>query len=394
MSHPGIARLVASFRWRDGAYLVLEYASKGDLHGFISTNGSLDTGSAQFVVGEVLAALASIHTSGFVFGDLKPENVVLTAEGHTKIADFGASRPYTDTAKAYIKKNKDAIKKLRDGDHAWRSTGGSNAARAAPGGESGSLNLKPRLIVKDNGGGISGSLARKPKAKPPAAAPAAAGVGDGAGGAAAAAPTNKPEAAAEAAAAAAAEEVEEEAEEDTRVEGTAVYLAPEVAKGGYPTPASDCWALGCLLFQCISGRPPIWAESVPETLAAVVKFKPSEDQFPSGFPADAKDLVMALLEPDAETRETLEGAAKHKFFEGKDVFKLFSSAAPELVRGAAEPVPDARWQRRQQSMLWQPMPVSFAAGTGDAIAINAIEETAAEAAAPFCQSIDSIRERP
>lgn len=31
MSHPGVARLIASFRWRDGAYLVLEFASKGDL---------------------------------------------------------------------------------------------------------------------------------------------------------------------------------------------------------------------------------------------------------------------------------------------------------------------------------------------------------------------------
>ena len=28
LSHPGIARMVSSFRWRDGAYLVLEYASK------------------------------------------------------------------------------------------------------------------------------------------------------------------------------------------------------------------------------------------------------------------------------------------------------------------------------------------------------------------------------
>ena len=32
LSHPGVARMVASFRYRDGAYLVLEYAAKGDLH--------------------------------------------------------------------------------------------------------------------------------------------------------------------------------------------------------------------------------------------------------------------------------------------------------------------------------------------------------------------------
>lgn len=391
MSHPGIARLVASFRWRDGAYLVLEYASKGDLHGFISTNGSLDAASAQFVAGEVLAGLASIHKSGFVFGDLKPENVVLTAEGHTKIADFGASRPYTDTAKEYIKKNKDVIKQLRDGDHAWRSKLGGNAPKA-PGGESGSL--KPR-----GGGGISGSLGRKPAsgvsgslAKPAAPPPDA--VVEGEAGAAAKSANQQTGVPAEDVAEKEedAAVVEEEEKEDTRVEGTAVYLAPEVAKGGYPTPASDCWALGCLLFQCLTGRPPIWAETVPETLAAVVKFKPTNDHFPDNFPADAKDLVMSLLEPDVDSRETLAGAAKHKFFKGTDVFKLFSSSAPELVRGAAEPQPDARWQRRQQSMLWQPMPAAFSASTGAAV-INAIVETAAEAAAPFCQSIGSISER-
>lgn len=35
MSHPGIARLISAFRYRDGNYLVLEYASKGDLHSYV-----------------------------------------------------------------------------------------------------------------------------------------------------------------------------------------------------------------------------------------------------------------------------------------------------------------------------------------------------------------------
>jgi len=39
LSHPGIARLVSSFRFRDGAYLVLEYAEGGDLHTLVTNNG-------------------------------------------------------------------------------------------------------------------------------------------------------------------------------------------------------------------------------------------------------------------------------------------------------------------------------------------------------------------
>jgi Protein kinase domain/Protein phosphatase 2A regulatory B subunit (B56 family) len=58
MSHPGIARLVSSFRFNDGAYLVLEYASRGDLHNLLQKHGSLDIDSTRFVVGEVVAALS------------------------------------------------------------------------------------------------------------------------------------------------------------------------------------------------------------------------------------------------------------------------------------------------------------------------------------------------
>ena len=73
LSHPGVARLISSFRFNDGAYLVLEYAEGGDLHTMVTTNGSLDEESARFVCGEVVAGLASIHGRGFVYGDLKPE---------------------------------------------------------------------------------------------------------------------------------------------------------------------------------------------------------------------------------------------------------------------------------------------------------------------------------
>lgn len=60
LSHPGIARMVSVFKWREGSYLVLEYASKGDLHGLVIRSGSLDVSSTQFVLGEAIAALCSV----------------------------------------------------------------------------------------------------------------------------------------------------------------------------------------------------------------------------------------------------------------------------------------------------------------------------------------------
>jgi len=72
LSHPCIARMISSFRFREGVYLVLEYAKGGDLHTLLKTNGSLDHDSTRFVIGEVTSALASIHEIGLGYFDLKP----------------------------------------------------------------------------------------------------------------------------------------------------------------------------------------------------------------------------------------------------------------------------------------------------------------------------------
>ena len=72
LSHPCIARVISSFRFREGVYLVLEYASGGDLHTLLKTNGSLDHDSTRFVMGEVTSALASLHEIGLGYFDLKP----------------------------------------------------------------------------------------------------------------------------------------------------------------------------------------------------------------------------------------------------------------------------------------------------------------------------------
>jgi serine/threonine protein kinase len=42
LSHPGVARLISAFRYSDSAYLVLEYAARGDLHTHILKYGKLE----------------------------------------------------------------------------------------------------------------------------------------------------------------------------------------------------------------------------------------------------------------------------------------------------------------------------------------------------------------
>eukprot|EP00590_Aulacoseira_subarctica_P003129 CAMPEP_0172422308 /NCGR_PEP_ID=MMETSP1064-20121228/8470_1 /TAXON_ID=202472 /ORGANISM="Aulacoseira subarctica , Strain CCAP 1002/5" /LENGTH=679 /DNA_ID=CAMNT_0013163111 /DNA_START=59 /DNA_END=2098 /DNA_ORIENTATION=+ len=303
-SHPGIARLVSSFRFQDGAYLVLEYASKGDLHDLLRTNGSLDHESTRFVIGEVVAALNSVHDVGFVYSDLKPENILITESGHAKLTDFGACRPVTYSAKQLIKASgTNAICKLRDGN--WKATNDDSFTSKE------SSNEAEKSLLVD-------------------------------------------------------------LEDDNRIEGTTAYLPPEVAMGGTPSPAADSWALGCVLYQCISGKPPILGDTDEQTVHKIVAFhlegKEEDDMFfghreSSAFRPETKALVRCLLNLNFNERPSMFAIAQHEFFAGMDVFTLYKRSAPSLMQGSFAPVSvDAKWTRRQFSSIWAPQPKAYLLG--------------------------------
>jgi len=305
LSHPGIARLISSFRFHDGAYLVLEYASGGDLYEYLRKNGSLDHESTQFVVGEVVAALRSIHDAGFVYSDLKPENILITESGHIKVTDFGACRPYTYEAKQLIKIiGTNVVRDLKDGD--WRES----------------------KKEKDSATRIVSEVYDEP--------------------------------------------------ENDRIEGTAAYLPPEVVAGSFPSPSADSWALGCVLYQCISGKAPLLKETDEATKHRIVSFDlESEDDLTffgcieskkdSHFKPEAKKLIRSLLRRIASYRPAMLDVANHDYFEGVDVFSLYKYKAPDLIQGSVAPISDSKWSRRQFSSIWAPQPKAYDLGRSSPI---------------------------
>jgi len=48
---------------------------------------------AKFYFLEILIGLDYIHKKGIIYRDLKPENLLLAADGHVKLADFGLAKP-------------------------------------------------------------------------------------------------------------------------------------------------------------------------------------------------------------------------------------------------------------------------------------------------------------
>ena len=132
MVHPNIARLISTFRFKKGAYFVLEYANYGDLYTVLNRSTpkhTLSEPTSQILLGQVVAALHAIHEAGFVFGDVKPENILVTTSGHVKLSDFGASRPITDEThqllqRLFTKKTSSFLYQLRNGD--WKQDDDAN----------------------------------------------------------------------------------------------------------------------------------------------------------------------------------------------------------------------------------------------------------------------------
>lgn len=165
------------------------------------------------------------------------------------------------------------------------------------------------------------------------------------------------------------QEMTDNSEEDLRIEGTTAYLPPEVVLGAFPTAAADVWALGCVFFQCISGRPPILEDTDDLTAQRIVTFdlNSGEEGFfgesdASTFQDDAKALIQRMLHRDVACRPDILQIAEAEFFSGVDVFNLHKNPAHPLDVGSIAPASDAKWSRRQFSSIWAPQPHAYQIG--------------------------------
>lgn len=72
-------------------YLVMDYYCGGDLLTLLSKfEDRLPEDMARFYIAEMVLAINSIHALHYVHRDIKPDNVLLDANGHIRLADFGS----------------------------------------------------------------------------------------------------------------------------------------------------------------------------------------------------------------------------------------------------------------------------------------------------------------
>jgi tRNA A-37 threonylcarbamoyl transferase component Bud32 len=92
VEHPSLVRLMLHFQDKKHNCVLMEFVNGGDLQGRLWREGSLPVADCRFYVGEIVLALAFLHSKYIVYRDLKPENLLFTCQGHIKVIDFGFAK--------------------------------------------------------------------------------------------------------------------------------------------------------------------------------------------------------------------------------------------------------------------------------------------------------------
>ena len=87
--NPWIVELKCSFQDELYLYLVMEFLQGGDLMTLLIEKDILSEEESRFYIAETIMAVKSVHEMNYIHRDLKPDNLLIGADGHVKLSDFG-----------------------------------------------------------------------------------------------------------------------------------------------------------------------------------------------------------------------------------------------------------------------------------------------------------------
>ncbi|KAG8093596.1 hypothetical protein GUJ93_ZPchr0012g21055 [Zizania palustris] len=300
VDHPFLPRLYGVAEGDRWSCLLTEFCPGGDLHVLRQRqpHRRFSEAAVRFYAAEVVAAMEYIHMMDIVYRDLKPENVLVRADGHIMLTDFDLSLKCDPTAPTPAHVISDPMSLA-----GHPSTSSSSC-------------IIPSCIVP----AVScfqlfpgrGRRRRRWRRKKLSC------------GANSSFPTGGLD----------LEFVAEPVElRSMSFVGTHEYLAPEIVSGEGHGSSVDWWTLGILIFELLYGVTPFKGYDNEMTLANIVARALEFPKEPSVSSA-AKDLVTALLAKDPTRRlgATVGAAAikRHPFFNGMN-WALLRCATPPYV---------------------------------------------------------------
>jgi eukaryotic-like serine/threonine-protein kinase len=92
--------------------------------------------------------------------------------------------------------------------------------------------------------------------------------------------------------------------------GTAAYMSPEQARGKSLDRRTDIWSFGCVLYECLTGRPAFGGETVSDVVAHILAREPDWSALPGNTPPRLIALLKRCLTRDAKQRQRDIGDAR------------------------------------------------------------------------------------
>src|SRR5260221_759776 len=134
--------------------------------------------------------------------------------------------------------------------------------------------------------------------------------------------------------------------------GTAGYMSPEQARGQPVDKRTDIWALGCVLYEMLTGRRAFAGETPSDTIAAVLGREPDWTALPSRTPLHLRTLLRRCLQKDPDRRQgDLSGV--YRVIDGC----LAGSPTPDWILGLL-----LEWATWRHGVPWAAIPLGLVTG--------------------------------
>jgi serine/threonine protein kinase len=92
LNHPNIVRALDYCATQDIAFLVMEYVEGKSLGEILERHGQMPEAQAILLIAQVAQGLHHAHQQGLIHRDVKPDNILVTPDGHAKLADLGLAK--------------------------------------------------------------------------------------------------------------------------------------------------------------------------------------------------------------------------------------------------------------------------------------------------------------